>query len=135
MISEGLALVDRLDAALHSARARRAAEHTASLTALDAIGKATALTRRYLEGAAKMHSGSLEMARFTSVSQAWLAAAQKVAALDLAGAEKALAKSEGWLAARPWKKLEKEDGGWRLQTVLDHCRTLLDGFEKGAAAK
>lgn len=135
MISEGLALVDRLDAALHAARARRAAEHTASLATLDAIGKATALTRRYLEGAAKMHSGSLEMARFTSVSQAWLAAAQQVAALDLAGAERSLAKSEGWLAARPWKKLEKEDGGWRLQTVLDHCRTLLDGFEKGAAAK
>ena len=45
------------------------------------------------------------------------------------------AKAEGWLAVRPWKKLEKEDGGWRLQTVLDHCRTLVDGFEKVAAAK
>jgi hypothetical protein len=135
MISESLALVDRLDAALRSARARRAAAHTASLAALDALGKATAATRRYLDGAAKMHSGSLEMARFSSVSQAWLAAAKQVAALDLAGDEKALAKAEGWLAARPWKKLEKEEGGWRLQTVLDHCRTLLDGFEKGSAAK
>lgn len=135
MISEGLALVDRLDAALQSARARRAGSHTASLAALDAMGKAAALTRRYLEGAAKMHSGSLEMARFTSVSQAWLAAAQQVTALDLAGEEKSLARAEGWLAVRPWKKLAKEDGGWRLQTVLDHCRTLVDGFEKSAAAK
>lgn len=135
MIAESFALIDRLDAALQTARARRAAEHTASLAALDAMGKAAALTRRYLEGAAKMHSGSLEMARFTSVSQAWLAAAQQVAALDLAGAEKTLAKAEGWLALRPWRKLEKEDGGWRLQTVLDHCQTLVDGFEKAAAAK
>ena len=78
---------------------------------------------------------SLEMARFASVSQAWLAAAQQVDALELAGEEKSLAKAEGWLAARPWKKLAKEDGGWRLQTVLDHCRTLVDGFEKGAAAR
>jgi hypothetical protein len=135
MITESLALLDRLDAALRSARARRAADHTASLAALDAMGKAAALTRRYLEGAAKMHSGSLEMARFTSVSQAWLAAAKQVVALDLAGEEKSLAKSEGWLAVRPWKKLEKEDGGWRLQTVLDHCRTLVEGFEKGTSAK
>ena len=135
MITEGLALLDRLDAALQIARARRGAEHNASLAALDAIAKATSLTRRYLEGAAKMHSGSLEMARFTSVSQAWLAAAQRVSTLDLAGAEKTLSKSEGWLALRPWRKIEKEDGGWRLQTVLDHCRTLVDGFEKSAAAK
>lgn len=135
MITEGLALLDRLDAALQNARARRAAEHNASLAALDAMGKAAALTRRYLEGAAKMHSGSLEMARFTSVSQAWLAAAQQVAALDLAGAEKTLSKSEGWLALRPWRRIEKEEGGWRLQTVLEHCQTLVEGFEKGAAAK
>lgn len=133
MISEGLALVDRLDAALQSARARRAGDHTATLAAFDAMGKATAATRRYLEGAAKMHSGSLEMARFTSVSQAWLAAARQVGTLDLAGEEKTLARAEGWPTARSWKKVEKEDGGWRLQTVLDHCKTLVEGFEKAAA--
>lgn len=128
MVNEALELLDGLAAAIEHARARRGPGHADSLQALEAIATAVATTRGYVERSSRMHDGSLEMARWSTVAERWLAASRLVLGLSLTGEEKKLAKAEGWLATRPWKRLEKEDGGWRLQTVLDHCTTLRAGF-------
>ncbi len=128
MVPEAQELLDRLAAGLSRARARRDASHEASLQLLERIATAVEATRHYVERGSRLHDGSLEMARWSSVSDKWLAAARDVLAADLPRAEKKLAAAEGWTARRPWKRIEKEDGGWRLQTVLEHCEALLDGL-------
>ncbi len=128
MVNEALELLDGLAAAIEAARSRRDPGHADSLRALTAIAAAVATTRGYVERSARMHDGSLEMARWSTVAERWLAAARLVLDLSLAGEERKLARAEGWLAARPWKRIAKEDGGWRLQTVLDHCAALRAGF-------
>ena len=60
---------------------------------------------------------TVQDARWFALTRLWKRAATEVIGLELAGAEKALARSEGWLTQRPWKRLEKEDGGWRLETA------------------
>lgn len=111
MVPEAQELLDRLAAGLSRARARRDASHEASLQLLERIATAVEATRHYVERGSRLHDGSLEMARWSSVSDKWLAAAASF-----------------FSARRPWKRIEKEDGGWRLQTVLEHCEALLDGL-------
>jgi hypothetical protein len=109
---------------------RRAPAESATLQALEAMSAAVAATRAYVYDESHAFDGSRESARWFALTRRWKQAAEQVLALDLAGAERTRARAEGWLAVRPWRRLQKEDGGWRLETILEHCAALLKGLDE-----
>lgn len=123
-------MLEKLAAALDRARERRAPGESASLRALEAMSAAVAATRAYVHDESHAFDGSRESARWFALTRRWKEAAEVVLALELAGAERTRARSEGWLAVRPWRRLQKEDGGWRLETILEHSAALLKGLGK-----
>ena len=132
MVKEALLLLEKLAGALERARARRTPAQTASTHALETIHGAVVATRAYVHDESLAFDGSRESARWFALTRLWKQAATEVLGLELAGAEKSLARGEGWLTQRPWKRIDKEDGGWRLETILDHAAWLLKGFSRVA---
>ena len=132
MVKEALKLLEKLGVALDGARARRTPEQTASAHALETMHGAVVATRAYIHDESLAFDGSRESARWFALTRLWMQAATEVTTLELAGAEKSLARSEGWLTLRPWRRLEKEQGGWRLETILEHCQWLHKGLSKAA---
>lgn len=125
MVKEALRMIDELTPALGRAKARRGADHAASLRALAAIEQAVVATRAYLEDEMLHFDGSRGSARLAKVARLWQQATKEVATLEVGGAEKALLRGEGWHKLERWKRLEKQGGWLLLQGLVEHCEWLL----------
>jgi hypothetical protein len=124
MVKEALQLLDELVQALARLRDGRPAGHEASARALEGVSGAVAATRAYLHDEFLLLDGSRESARWSGLVRLWRQSAAGIRAFDLARAERALVKKEGWAEARRWKKLDKDLEWARLEVVLEHCRWL-----------
>jgi hypothetical protein len=126
MVKEALQLLDELARAVARLREGRPAGNEASARALEEVSGAIAATRAYLHDEFLLLDGSRESARWSALVRLWRQCAAGIRAFDLARAERALVRKEGWAEARRWRRLEKDLESARLEVMIEHCRWLRD---------